>query len=176
VFAVIVTVMVLGLEHQTRRHSRLSGLYGRRPISYAVSYLFIGIICSSQYSSLVMALSGHLGRDLIYHEAIESDLHLPSTFLCSRTNNWIVDACRPRREAVRAITAAAGAKFLTAACVSRSACAACGGFGCARNAASFHVLDRLQVTNFGLLKSAPNGVNYIDIRRFFLHGRFRLPN
>jgi len=74
-----------------------------------------------------------------------------------------------------AITAATDVKFLTAASVSRRACAACGGFGCTRNTATFHVLYRLQVTNFSLLKSAPNGVNYIDIRRLFLHGRFRLP-
>ena len=69
-----------------------------------------------------------------------------------------------------AITATTGAKFLTAALVSRRACAACRGFGCARNTATtFHVLYRLQVTNFSLLKSAPNGVNYIDVRRLFLH-------
>jgi hypothetical protein len=73
-----------------------------------------------------------------------------------------------------AITAATDAKFLTAAFVSCGASAACGGFGCARNTGTtFHVLYRLQVTNFGLLKSAPNGVNYIDIRRLFLHDRSR---
>ena len=71
-----------------------------------------------------------------------------------------------------AITAATDAKFLTTASVSRGGCAACGGFGGARNTATtFHVLCRLQVTNFSLLKSAPNGVNYIDIRRLFLHDR-----
>ena len=71
-----------------------------------------------------------------------------------------------------AITAATDAKFLRAASVSRGACAACGGFGCARNTATtFHVLCRLQVSNFSLPQSAPNGVNYIDIRRFSLHGR-----
>jgi hypothetical protein len=76
-----------------------------------------------------------------------------------------------------ATTAATDVRFLTAASVSRGACAACGGFGCARDTATtFHVLCRLQVTNFRLLKSAPNGVNYIDIRRLFLHGRFRLPD
>jgi len=76
-----------------------------------------------------------------------------------------------------AITAGTDAKFLTAASGSRGACAACGLFGCARNTATtFHVLCRLQVLNLSLLKSAPNGVNYIDIRRFFLHGRVRLPN
>ena len=84
--------------------------------------------------------------------------------------------CRPLDSGkASAITAATGAKFLTAASVSRGACAACGGFGCARNTATtFHVFYRLQVTNFSLLKSAPNGVNYIDIRRLFLHGRFRV--
>ena len=56
----------------------------------------------------------------------------------------------------------------------RGAGASCGGFGFARNTATtFHVLCRLQVTNFSLLKSAPDGVNYIDIRRLFLHGRCR---
>jgi hypothetical protein len=71
-----------------------------------------------------------------------------------------------------AITAGADAKFLTTAFVSRGAFAACGGFGCARNSSTtFHVFCRLQVTNFSLLKPAPNGVNYIDIRRLFLHGR-----
>jgi hypothetical protein len=74
----------------------------------------------------------------------------------------------------RAIPAAIDAKFLTAALVSCRACAACRGFGCARNTATTsHVLYRLQVTNFSLLKSAPNGVNYIDVRRLFLHGRSR---
>jgi hypothetical protein len=73
----------------------------------------------------------------------------------------------------RAIPAATDAKFLTATSVSRGAC----GSGRACNTATtFHVLYRLQVTNFSLLKSAPNGVNYIDIRRWFLHGRFRLPD
>jgi hypothetical protein len=58
---------------------------------------------------------------------------------------------------------------------SRCACAACGGFGFARNtAATLDVFYWLQVTNFGLLKSAPNGVNYIDVRRLFLHGRCRV--
>jgi hypothetical protein len=59
----------------------------------------------------------------------------------------------------------------------RGACAAFGGFGFARNtAATFDVSYWLQVTNFGFLKSAPNGVNYIDIRRLSLHGRCRLPD
>ena len=74
-------------------------------------------------------------------------------------------------------TAATDAKFLTGASVSCCACAACGGFGCALNTATtLHVLYRLQVTNLGLLKSAPNGVNYLDIRRLFIHGPRRLPN
>jgi hypothetical protein len=48
-------------------------------------------------------------------------------------------------------------KFLTTASVSRGACAACGGFGTARNtAAAFHVFYWLQVTNLSFLKSAPN--------------------
>jgi len=60
---------------------------------------------------------------------------------------------------------------------SRDACAACGGFGLAANTpAAFDVFYWLQVTNFSLLKSAPNGVYYIDIRRLFLHGLFRLPD
>jgi acyl CoA:acetate/3-ketoacid CoA transferase alpha subunit len=57
------------------------------------------------------------------------------------------------------------------ACAFRGASVACGGFGCASNSATtFHVLYRLQVTNFSFLKSAPNGVNYIDIRHLFPHG------
>lgn len=73
-----------------------------------------------------------------------------------------------------AITAAIDAKFLVTASVSGRACAACGGFGGARyTATTFHVLGRLQVTNFSLLKSAPNGVNYIDVLRLFLHSRYR---
>jgi hypothetical protein len=71
-------------------------------------------------------------------------------------------------------TAATDTKFLTAASVSHGACAAYGGFGCALNAATFHVLARLQVTNFGLFKSAPNGVNYIDVWRLFRHNRFKV--
>src|SRR6266481_7971373 len=66
---------------------------------------------------------------------------------------------------------------LVAACTARGACAACGGFEFARNAATttFDVFYWLQVTNFNvLLKSAPNGADYIDIRRLVLHGRFRI--
>ena len=74
-----------------------------------------------------------------------------------------------------ATIAAADAKFLTAAFVSRGACAACGGFGCARNTpATFYVFHWLQVTNFSFLKSTPNGVNYTDIRRFFFHAGCRV--
>jgi hypothetical protein len=73
-----------------------------------------------------------------------------------------------------AITTATDAKFLTAASVSRGACAACGGFGFARNTpATFYVFYWLQVLNLSFLKSAPHRVNYIDIRRLFLHGRCR---
>ena len=78
---------------------------------------------------------------------------------------------------VAATTAAAKAKFLTAACFSFVARAVCGGFRCARTTATtFDILYRPQVTNFGLLKSAPNGLNYMDIRRLFLHGPCRLPD
>jgi hypothetical protein len=59
----------------------------------------------------------------------------------------------------------------------RGTCAASGGFGFARDtAATFDVFYWLQVTNFSFLKSAPNGLNYIDVRRFPLHNRFRLPD
>ena len=51
----------------------------------------------------------------------------------------------------------------------------CGGFRHAGPATTFHVFHRLQVTNFSLFKSAPNGANYMDVRRLFLHDRFRLP-
>jgi hypothetical protein len=59
-------------------------------------------------------------------------------------------------------------------------CAACDGFGFARNAATttFDVFYWLQVTNFdGLLNSAPNGPDYIDIWGLCLlpMGRQRLP-
>jgi hypothetical protein len=78
---------------------------------------------------------------------------------------------------VSAIIASTDARFLTVAPVFCGACAACGGFRRLRNtAATFHILCRLQVTKFSLLKSAPNGVNYIDIRRLFLHGPVRLPD
>jgi hypothetical protein len=64
-----------------------------------------------------------------------------------------------------------------AACTARGTWAACGGFGFARNATTttFDVFYWLQVTNFNVfLKSAPNGADYIDIRRLLLHGRFRI--
>jgi hypothetical protein len=55
--------------------------------------------------------------------------------------------------------------------------AACVGFGFARNTApAFYVIDWLQipnsqVTNFGLVNSAPNRADYIDIWRSVLHCR-----
>jgi hypothetical protein len=66
--------------------------------------------------------------------------------------------------------------LLVAAC---GACAACDGFGFARNAATtFDVFYWLQVTNFDvLLNSAANGPDYIDIWGLCLlpMGRQRLP-
>src|SRR5262245_59604326 len=58
--------------------------------------------------------------------------------------------------------------------ISRVACTACGGFGCPGITATFHIFNRLQVTKFSLLNSAPNGLKYMDIRRLFLHGRFQV--
>jgi len=54
-----------------------------------------------------------------------------------------------------------------------AACAACGGFGFARNTATFDVFFWLQVTNFDvLLNSAPpNGPDYIDIFGLRLHAQ-----
>src|SRR2546430_17396026 len=73
------------------------------------------------------------------------------------------------------ISAATDAKVLTAGSVSRGARTACGGFGFACNtSATFYVFHWLQVTNLSFPKSTPNGVNYIDIRRFFLHARYRV--
>jgi len=67
---------------------------------------------------------------------------------------------------------------LLAAYTARGTSAACGGFGFVRNAATtttFDVFYWLQVTNFNVfLKSAPNGADYIDIRRLLLHDRFRI--
>jgi len=54
------------------------------------------------------------------------------------------------------------------------ACAACDGFGFARNTATtFDVFYWLQVTNFDvrLLNSAPNGPDYIDIVGLCLHAQ-----
>ena len=66
-------------------------------------------------------------------------------------------------------------KFLTVVSFSRVACAAFGGFGRDRaTATALDIFYRLQVTNFGLLKSAPNGLNYMDIRRLFLHGPLQI--
>src|SRR6266403_4232457 len=58
--------------------------------------------------------------------------------------------------------------FLTLLMAACGACAACDGFGFARNtAATFDVFYWLQVTNYGILyvlfDSAPSGSNYIDI-------------
>jgi hypothetical protein len=53
-------------------------------------------------------------------------------------------------------------------------CAACDGFGFARNTATtFDVFYWLQVTNFDvpLLNSAPNGPDYIDIVGLCLHAQ-----
>ena len=64
--------------------------------------------------------------------------------------------------------------LLAAVCRPRGASAACGGFGFACNTATtFDVVSRLQVTNFdvSLLRSAPNGPNYIDVWEFVLHGQ-----
>jgi len=68
-------------------------------------------------------------------------------------------------------------KFLTATAFSRVALAACRGDRHARSTGTaFDIFYRLQVTNFGLLKSAPNGLNYMDVWRLFLHGPCRLPD
>ena|SRR5882724_10609400 len=70
---------------------------------------------------------------------------------------------------------------LVAACTARRTCAACGGCGFARNAAApafdvFYWLQvtNFQVTNFGLLNSAPNRADYSHIRRSVLHSRYRI--
>jgi len=63
-------------------------------------------------------------------------------------------------------------QHLVAACGDRSACAACDGFGIARNTATtFDVFYWLQVMNFDvpLLHSAPNRADYIDILGLSLH-------
>ena len=74
---------------------------------------------------------------------------------------------------VSAFTAATDAGFLTVAPVFCGACAACGGFRRLRTtAATFHILCRLQVTKFSLPKSAPNGVNYMDIPGLLFHCQF----
>ena len=65
---------------------------------------------------------------------------------------------------------------LGTAAFSRFARAACGGFRCGRTTATFDILYRLQITNFGLPKSTPNGLNYMDIPRLFPHDRCRLPD
>ena len=63
-------------------------------------------------------------------------------------------------------------KFVSAELVAAyRACAACDGFGLARNTATtFDVFYWLQVTNFDvLLNSAPSGPDYIDIMGLCLH-------
>ena len=70
---------------------------------------------------------------------------------------------------------------LVAACTARGTYAACGRCGFARNAATtafgvFYWLQvtNFQVTNFGLLNSAPNRADYSHIRRSVLHGCYRI--
>ncbi len=62
----------------------------------------------------------------------------------------------------------------------RGAHAAFGGFGLARNTATFDVFYWLQVTNYGvryvLFDSAPSGSNYIDIWDLCLHVQMASPN
>ncbi len=60
--------------------------------------------------------------------------------------------------------------LLVAGC---GACAACDGFGFARNTATtFDVFYWLQITNFDvLLHSAPSGPDYIDILGLSLHAQ-----
>jgi hypothetical protein len=75
-------------------------------------------------------------------------------------------------QASESITVPTDAKVLTANSVSCGARTACDGLGFACNTpATFYVVHWLQVANLSFLKPAPNGVNYIDIRRFFLHAR-----
>ena len=63
--------------------------------------------------------------------------------------------------------------FLTLLMAACGACAACDGFGFARNTATtFDVFYWLQVPNFDvLLNSAPNGPDYIDIWGLCLHAQ-----
>jgi hypothetical protein len=63
--------------------------------------------------------------------------------------------------------------FLTLLMAACGACAACNGFGFARNTATtFDVFYWLQVPNFDvLLNSAPNGPDYIDIWGLCLHAQ-----
>ena len=81
-----------------------------------------------------------------------------------------------------------GLRLFTLLVVTYGACAACDGFGFARNTATtFDVFSWLQVTNFdvSLPQSVPSGPDYIDIVIFVLrlHGqlfrsnsRFRMAN
>jgi hypothetical protein len=67
-----------------------------------------------------------------------------------------------------------------AACGARGAHAACGGFGFARNTATFDVFYWLQVTNYGVLyvlfDSPPSGSNHIDVWDLCLHVQMASPN
>ena len=67
-----------------------------------------------------------------------------------------------------------GLRLFTLLVVTYGACAACDGFGFARNTATtFDVFYWLQVTNFDvrLLNSAPNGPDDIDIVGLCLHAQ-----
>jgi len=65
--------------------------------------------------------------------------------------------------------------LLLVACASCGASVGCAGFGSRNTATAFRVFHWLQVTNFSLLKSAPNGVDYTYIRRRLpLHSRLML--
>ena len=82
--------------------------------------------------------------------------------------------CGPNPHRGFQITVCNSLTRLAAACGTRAACAAGDGFGFARNTATtFDVFLWLQVTNFdvSLLRSAPNGLDHIDIAIFgmFLH-------
>ena len=79
--------------------------------------------------------------------------------------NFVADAHRGDRTTV--------CDSLTLLVAAYGACAACDGFGFARNTATtFDVFYWLQVTNFDvLLDSAPNGPDYIDIWGLCLHAQ-----
>ena len=71
-----------------------------------------------------------------------------------------------------------GLRLFTLLVVTYGACAACDGFGFARNTATtFDVFYWLQVTNFDVLvNSAPNGLDYIDILGLCLHAQLFCSN